>query len=85
MRQNVLSGASDIYRQNGWATTESRSTRLIMNTNLCLVHALGCGCRIYREVSGCYVVSHQNLPKQSIRVATLAGAYATCHGLNRDA
>jgi uncharacterized protein YcsI (UPF0317 family) len=54
-----------------------------MTNNLSLVHAMVCGCRIYRETTGCYVVSHQDLPKKSIRVATLAGAYATCHGLTR--
>lgn len=49
-----------------------------MGNNLCLVQTMLCGCLIYRETTGCYVVSHQDLPKQSIRVATLPGAYALC-------
>lgn len=51
-----------------------------MGNNLCLVQATVCGCLIYRETTGCYVVSRQDLPKQSIRVATLPGAYALCRG-----
>jgi hypothetical protein len=80
-------GALTFLSPKGWATTESRSRRLNMGNTLCLVHAMVCGCTIYRETTGCYVVSHQKGPKKTIRVATLAGAYATCHGwnkLNRD-
>jgi hypothetical protein len=54
-----------------------------MGNHLCLVQATDCGCLIYRETTGCYVVSHQDLPKTSIRVATLPGAYAMCHGWRR--
>lgn len=51
-----------------------------MGNHLSLVQATDCGCLIYRETTGCYVVSHQDQPKTSIRVATLPGAYAMCQG-----
>jgi hypothetical protein len=56
-----------------------------MGTHLCLVQATDCGCTIYRETTGCYVVSHQDLPKTAVRVATLPGAYAVCQGWQRRA
>jgi hypothetical protein len=51
-----------------------------MGTNSCFVQATVSGCVIVREPSGCYVVSRQDRPMKKVRVATLAGAYATCHG-----
>jgi hypothetical protein len=35
---------------------------------------------IYRDVNGSYLVSRQDRPLKKVRVATLAGAYAACHG-----
>ncbi|MFN9630568.1 MAG: hypothetical protein ACK59A_10130 [Cyanobacteriota bacterium] len=55
-----------------------------MGNNLCLVRATGCGCLIYRETTGCYVVSHRGVPQQAVRVATLPGAYALCRGWDRQ-
>ncbi|MFM1799785.1 MAG: hypothetical protein RLZZ117_2063 [Cyanobacteriota bacterium] len=54
-----------------------------MGNHLCLVQATDCGCLIYREITGCYVVTHQNRHKAPIRVATLPGAYAMCEGWHR--
>jgi hypothetical protein len=50
-----------------------------MGSNPCFVQATVSGCVIYREVNGSYVVSRQDRPLKKVRVATLAGAYATCH------
>jgi hypothetical protein len=52
-----------------------------MGNELSYVGETGNGCLIYRETSGRYVVSHEQQPQQHRRVATLASAYATCHGL----
>jgi hypothetical protein len=52
-----------------------------MGNELSYVGETGNGCLIYRETSGRYVVSHEQQPQQRRRVATLASAYATCHGL----
>ena len=52
-----------------------------MGNELSYVGETGNGCLIYRETSGRYVVSHEQQPLQRRRVATLASAYATCHGL----
>ena len=51
-----------------------------MGSNTCFVQATVCGCVISREVNGSYVVSRQDRPLKIVRVATLAGAYAACHG-----
>jgi hypothetical protein len=51
-----------------------------MSNELSFVNATGNGCLIYRETSGCYVVSHEQSPRQRLQVATLAGAYAACRG-----
>lgn len=52
-----------------------------MGNELSYVGETGNGCLIYRETSGRYVVSHEQHPQHRRRVATLASAYATCHGL----
>jgi hypothetical protein len=59
-----------------------------MAHDLSCVAEAGSGCRIYRETSGCYVVSKDGQPQQGSRlsgfpqivrrVATLATAYAVC-------
>jgi hypothetical protein len=49
-----------------------------MGNELSFVHGTGSGCQIYRQTNGCYVVSHDQQPSHQVRVATLAGAYATC-------
>lgn len=59
-----------------------------MGSDLSFVNATGSGCVIYRETCGRYVVSHLEAPRHSLHAATLAGAYAACHGwesrLRRD-
>jgi len=55
-----------------------------MDSFLSFVNATSGGCRIYRETSGCYVVSHERQPQQRLPVATLAGAYAACSRLERN-
>jgi hypothetical protein len=47
------------------------------------VQAMVGGCVIYREPTGCYVVSRQIPPLKKVRVATLAGAYAACQGWDK--
>ena len=49
-----------------------------MGNELSFVNATGSGCQIFREITGCYVVSHEQQPRQQVKVATLAGAYAVC-------
>lgn len=49
-----------------------------MGSDLSFVNATASGCLIYRETSGCYVVSHEREPRNQLPVATLAGAYAAC-------
>lgn len=44
------------------------------------VKATVSGCVIYRDITGCYVVSRADRPIKKVRVATLAGAYAACQG-----
>lgn len=51
-----------------------------MGSQPCFVQATVSGCVIYRETTGCYVVSHTDRPLKKVRVATLAGAYAACQG-----
>lgn len=51
-----------------------------MGHHLCLVRTTDCGSLIDGETRGCCAVTHQTLPKTSIRVATLPGAYALCAG-----
>ena len=51
-----------------------------MGNELSYVGETGNGCLIYRETTGRYVVSHEQQPHRRRRVATLASAYATCHG-----
>jgi len=51
-----------------------------MGSNPCFVQATVSGCVIYRDVNGSYVVSQPGRPMKKVRVATLAGAYATCQG-----
>jgi hypothetical protein len=55
-----------------------------MGNELSYVGETGHGCLIYRETSGRYVVSHAQQPLERRRVATLASAYATCHGLEME-
>ncbi len=55
-----------------------------MGNELSYVGETGTGCLIYRETSGRYVVSHEQQPLKRRRVATLASAYATCHGLEME-
>jgi hypothetical protein len=55
-----------------------------MDSFLSFVNATAEGCRIYRETSGCYVVSHERQPQKRLPVATLAGAYAACSRLERS-
>lgn len=50
-----------------------------MGSDLSFVSATASGCLIYRETSGCYVVSHEREPRNQLPVATLAGAYAACN------
>ena len=54
-----------------------------LSGDLSVVRSTGSGCVILRERSGCYAVSHERAPSQVQRVATLAGAYAVCHGLEQ--
>lgn len=49
-----------------------------MGSELSFVKATGSGCQIFRETTGCYVVSHEQQPRQQLKAATLAGAYAVC-------
>lgn len=49
-----------------------------MGNELSFVKATGSGCQIFRETTGRYVVSHEHQPRQQLKVATLAGAYAAC-------
>jgi hypothetical protein len=51
-----------------------------MGSHPCFVQATVSGCVIYRETTGCYVVSRADRPMKKVRVATLAGAYAACQG-----
>lgn len=51
-----------------------------MGNELSYVGETGNGCLIYRETTGRYVVSHEQQPHSRLRVATLASAYASCHG-----
>jgi hypothetical protein len=55
-----------------------------LSGDLSVVRSTGSGCLILRERSGRYAVSHERAPQQLLRVATLAGAYAACHGWERD-
>ncbi|MCS5691658.1 hypothetical protein NZK33_06620 [Cyanobium sp. FGCU-6] len=48
---------------------------------LCLVRSTGNGCLIYRDMVGRFVVLHAAAPEEGRPVATLAGAYAECRGL----
>ncbi|MFN6337862.1 MAG: hypothetical protein ACK41W_03915 [Cyanobacteriota bacterium] len=54
-----------------------------MKTSLCVVQVLVSGWVIYRETTGGYVVSRKDRPLK-VRAATLAGAHAACHGLERS-
>lgn len=54
-----------------------------MGSELSFVNATGSGCIIFRETTGRYVVSHEEEPRQQLRVATLAAAHAACRGLER--
>jgi hypothetical protein len=49
-----------------------------MGNELSFVNVTGSGCQIFRETTGRYVVSHEQQPRQQVKVATLAGAYAAC-------
>ena len=49
-----------------------------MGNELSFVKATGSGCQIFRETTGRYVVSHELQPRQQVKAATLAGAYAAC-------
>lgn len=42
------------------------------------------GCRILRDIRGCYLVSHLNHHDERRNIATLAGAYATCRQLEPE-
>lgn len=55
-----------------------------LSGDLSVVRSTGSGCLILRERTGRYAVSHESAPSQLLRVATLAGAYAACHGWERD-
>jgi hypothetical protein len=52
--------------------------------DLSYVGETGNGCRIYRETSGRYVVSHTEHPRGNTHAATLASAYATCQAMEMD-
>ncbi len=54
-----------------------------MGSDLSFVNATGSGCQIFRETTGRYVVSHELQPRQQMKVATLAGAYAACRSWER--
>ncbi|WP_216903479.1 hypothetical protein [Synechococcus sp. CCY 9618] len=56
-----------------------------MGSDLSFVNSTGSGCEIFRDTSGCYVVSHQRSPGQRAMTPTLAGAYAACHGWEQRA
>jgi len=47
-------------------------------SDLSFVNDTGCGCQIFRETTGRYVVSHAQQPRMRVLAATLAGAYAAC-------
>jgi hypothetical protein len=55
-----------------------------LSGDLSVVRSTGSGCLILRERSGRYAVSHERVPNQLLRVATLAGAYAACQGMERS-
>ncbi|KEF42710.1 MAG: hypothetical protein ER33_03995 [Cyanobium sp. CACIAM 14] len=54
-----------------------------MGSDLSFVNSTESGCQIFRDTSGCYVVSHALNPGQRAITATLAGAYAACQGWER--
>lgn len=54
-----------------------------MASDLCLVKSTASGCVIYRETTGRFVVGHEASPDQWLDAATMAGAYAACHGWDR--
>ena len=54
-----------------------------MDNDLSFVKATDSGCQIFRETTGRYVVSHALQPRQQLKVATLAGAYAACRSWER--
>jgi hypothetical protein len=71
------------WDQWDWAKCESRMRWLHVGNNSSFVQATVCGCVIYRDVNGSYVVSRQDRPLKKVRVATLAGAYAACQGWDK--
>lgn len=54
-----------------------------MGNDLSYVSGTPSGCRICRDTSGGYVVSHELSPGQRSLTPTLAGAYAACQGWER--
>jgi len=55
-----------------------------MGNDLSYVGEAGNGCLIYRETTGCYVVTLQKKPRGRQKVPTLACAYATCQDLGTE-
>ncbi len=51
-----------------------------MGNDLSFVNSTASGCQIFRNTTGCYVVSHALSPGQKAMTPTLAGAYAACQG-----
>jgi hypothetical protein len=54
-----------------------------MGSDLSFVNSTSSGCQIFRDRSGCYVVSHELSPGERAMTPTLAGAYAACQGWER--
>lgn len=52
--------------------------------DLSLVNTVGEDCRIYRETSGCYVVTSNSEGRPPSRVASLPCAYAVCRNWERQ-